>query len=104
MKNIHEYYDSIAEISVLTREAIISLEFTRKKVQEALIVIKGLKKDGDTTISSVSSVTVNDVHRNLLFFELLLNQTEGVTNTLTFQELLELTNYFVCEEIPNEQK
>jgi hypothetical protein len=102
MNNIHEYYDSIAEISVLTREAINSLELTRKKVQEALIAIKGLKKDGDTTISSVSSITVNDVHRNLLFFELLLNQTEGVTITSTFLELLELTNYFVCGEIPND--
>jgi hypothetical protein len=102
VNNIHEYYDSIAEISVLTREAINSLELTRKKVQEALIAIKGLKKDGDTTISPVSSVTVNDVHRNLLFFELLLNQTEGLTITSTFQELLELTYYSVCEEIPND--
>jgi hypothetical protein len=98
MNNIHEYYDSIADISVLTREAIESLELARKNVQEALIAINSFKKQGDTTISFISNVTTNDVHRNLFFLELLLNQTLGVTNTLIFQELLELTNYSGNEE------
>jgi hypothetical protein len=98
MNKIHEYYDNMADISVSTREAIESLELARKKVQEALITINGFKKYGNETISFVSNVTTNDVYRNLLFFELLLNQTLGVTNTLTFQELLELTNYSANEE------
>jgi predicted lipoprotein len=98
MNNIHEYYDSMANVSALTREAIESLELARKKVQEALIGINNFKKHGDMTISFISNVTTNDVHRNLLFFELLLNQTHGVTNTFAFQELLELTNYFIDEE------
>jgi len=93
-----EYYDNIADISVSTREAIESLELAKKKVQEALIAINGFKKHGDTPISFVSNVTVNDLHRNLLFFELLLNQTYGVTNTFIFQELLEQTNYSTNEE------
>ncbi|NQE35216.1 hypothetical protein [Microcoleus asticus] len=98
MNSIHEYYDSMADISVTTREAIESLELARKNVQEALRTINGFKKHGDMTISFVSNVTTNDVHRNLLFLELLLNQTFGVTNTLTFQELLELTSYELKEE------
>jgi hypothetical protein len=98
MNNIHEYYDSMADISVSTRQAIESLELARKKVQEALITINGFRKHGDVTISFVSNVTTNDVHRNLLFLELLLNQTFGVTNTFAFRELLELTNYSVEEE------
>ncbi len=101
MNNIHEYYDNMADVSVSTRQAIESLELARKNVQEALRTINSSKKHGgDTTISFVSNVTTNDVHRNLLFFELLLNQTFGVTNTLAFQELLELTNYSVNEENP----
>ncbi|MEG4289963.1 hypothetical protein Q5692_23885 [Microcoleus sp. C2C3] len=99
MNNIHEYYDNMADISVSTRQAIESLELARQNVQEALRTINSSKKHGgDTTISFVSNVTTNDVHRNLLFFELLLNQTFGVTNTLTFQELLELTKYSASEE------
>ena len=99
MNNIHEYYDNMADISVSTRQAIESLELARKNVQEALRTINGSKKHGgDTTISFVSNVTTNDVIRNLLFFELLLNQTHGVTNTLVFQELLELTSYLTNEE------
>jgi hypothetical protein len=99
MNNIHEYYDSMADISVLTGEAINSLELVREKVRLALKVINNVKKyGGDMGISPISSVTTNDVHRNLLFLELLLNQTHGVTNTLIFQELLELTNYFTDEE------
>jgi hypothetical protein len=98
MSNIHEYYDNMADIAVSTRQAIESLELASKKVQEALAAINGFKKDSNTTISFVSNVTVNDVHRNLLFLELLLNQTFGVTNTLTFHELLELTNYSFSEE------
>jgi hypothetical protein len=97
MNNVHEYYDNMADISVSIREAIESLELARKNVQEALRTINAFKKHGDTTISFVSNVTINDVHRNLWFLELLLNQTFGVTNTLTFQELLELTNYSVNE-------
>ena len=93
-----EYYDNMADISVSTRQAIDSLELARKNVQEALRTINAFKKQGDTTISFVSNVTTNDVHRNLLFLELLLNQTFGVTNTLAFQELLQLTNYSVNEE------
>ncbi len=50
------------------------------------------------TISFISNVTTNDIHCNLLFLELLLNQTHGVTNTVAFQELLELTNYSIYEE------
>lgn len=98
MNNIHEYYDNMADISVSTRQAIESLELARKNVQEALLTINGSRKYGDTTISFVSNVTTNDVHRNLLFLELLLNQTFGVTNTLAFQELLELTSYSANEE------
>ena len=98
MNNIHEYYDNMADVSESTRQAIESLELARKNVQEALITISKFKKHSDMTISFVSNVTTNDVHRNLLFFELLLNQTFGVINTLTFQELLELTNYFTNDE------
>ena len=98
MNNIHEYYDNMADVSVLTKQAIESLELARKNVQEALIAINGFKKYGDTTISFVSNVTTNDVHRNLLFLELLLNQFFGVTNTFAFQELLELTSYLTNEE------
>ena len=98
MNNIHEYYDSMADISVSTRNAIESLELARKNAKEALRTINGLKKHSDTTISFVSNATINDVHRNLLFLELLLNQTFGVTDTFAFQELLELTNYLVDEE------
>jgi hypothetical protein len=98
MNNIHEYYDNMADVSVSTRQAIESLELAKKNVQEALRKINGSKKYGDTTISFVSNITTNDVHRNLLFLELLLNQTFGVTNTLAFQELLELTEYSVNEE------
>jgi len=98
MNNIHEYYDNMADISISTREAMESLELAKKKVQEALIAINSFKKHGDMTISFVSNVTTNDVHRNLVFFELLLNQTFGVTNTVVFQELLELTNYSTDEE------
>jgi len=97
--NIHEHYDKMADVSVSIREAIESLGETKKKVQEALIATNGLKKHGgDTTISFISNVTTNDVHRNLLFLELLLNQTFGVTNTLAFQELLGLTNYSIEED------
>ena len=88
----------MADISVSTRNAIESLELAKKNVQEALRTINALKERGDTTISFVSNVTTNDVHRNLLFLELLLNQAFGVTNTLAFQELLELTNYSVDKE------
>lgn len=93
MNNIHDFYDDMADISVSTREAIESLELARKNVQKALTAIIKFKKRGDAPISFVSTVTVNDVHRNLLFFELLLNQTRGVVDTTPFQELLELTNY-----------
>jgi hypothetical protein len=93
MNNIHEYYDSMADISVSTREAIESLELAKKNVQQALIVINSFKNQGDIAIPFLSNVTANDIRRNLLFFELLLNQTHGVTNTLTFQELLGLTSY-----------
>ena len=98
MNHVHEYYDNMADISISTREAIESLELARKNVQEAFIKINGFKKYGNETISFVSNVTTNDVHRNLLFLELLLNQTLGVTNTLIFEELLGLTNYSINEE------
>jgi hypothetical protein len=98
MNNIHEYYDRMADISVSARNAIESLELAQKNVQEALIAINSFKKHGEMTISFVSNVTTNDVHRNLLFLELLINQTFGVANALTFQELLELTNYSLNEE------
>jgi hypothetical protein len=97
--NVHEYYDSMADVSLLTREAINNLELAREKVQMALGIMSNVKKYGsDVAISPISNVTTNDVHRNLLFFELLLNQTLGVTNTLTFQELLEITCYLSNEE------
>jgi hypothetical protein len=86
------------DVSVSTRQAIESLELARQKVQEALITVNNFKKFNDTTISLVSIVTTKDVQRNLLFFELVLNQALGVTNVLTFQELLELTNYSANEE------
>lgn len=98
MNNIHEYYDNMADISVATKDAIENLELARKSVREALFAMNKFKKEGDMTISFVSNVTTNDVHRNLLFLELLLNQTFGVTSTLVFQELLELTSYSVNEE------
>ena len=98
MNNIHEYYDDMADISDSTRQAIENLESAIKCVQEALRTTNAYKKQGDTAISSVSSVTTDDVRRNLLFFELLLNQTFGVVDTLVFQELLELTNYSASEE------
>jgi hypothetical protein len=99
MDNVYEYYDNIADISFLAREAIKSLEATKKEVQLALKIINRVKKyNGDTAISPTSNATAHDIYRDLLFFELLLNQTHGVTNTLTFKELLELTNYSVNEE------
>ncbi|WP_445248995.1 hypothetical protein [Microcoleus sp. OTE_8_concoct_300] len=98
MNNIHEYYDDMADISVSTREAIESLELAKQKIQEALRTINAYKNQGDTIISFVSNVTTNDVHRHLLFLELLLNQTFGVTDTLIFQELLKLADYSVNEE------
>jgi hypothetical protein len=99
MNNIHEYYDSMADISVLTREAVNSLELVREKVRLALKEISAVRKHGgNMAVSPISNATINDVHRDLLFFELLLNQTHGVTNTLTFQELLELTSYLTNEE------
>ena len=98
MNNIHEYYDNMADISTSIRSAIESLELARKNVQEALRTINRSREHSNTTISFVSDVTTNDVHRNLLFFELLLNQTHGVISTLAFQELLELTNYLANEE------
>jgi len=97
--NTADYYDAIAEISVLTKEAIANLSLAREKVQLGLQIICGVKKQtGDRPISFVSNVTLNDLHRNLLFFELLLNQTSGVTDTSVFCELLEITNYSIEEE------
>ncbi|MEG4583052.1 hypothetical protein QUA71_26075 [Microcoleus sp. MON1_C5] len=93
MINVHEYYDKMADVSDATRQAIESLELARKNIQEALIAINGVRKQGDATISFVSNVTTNDVHRNLLFLELLLNQTFGLVQSSVFRELLELTNY-----------
>jgi hypothetical protein len=84
MNDIHEYYDSVTEISVLMGEAINTMRLVREKVKQALCAINSLKKHGDAPISPISNVTLNDVYRNLLFFELLLNQTLGVTNTSTF--------------------
>ena len=98
MNNIHEYYDAMTDVSVLSHEAIDAIVLAREKVQLALGVISNLKRHGNTAISPISNVTINDVIRNLLFFELLLNQTHGVTSTLTFQELLELTSYLTNEE------
>ena len=98
MNNIHEYYDTMTDVSVLSHEAINAIGLAREKVQLAFGAISNLKRHGDTAISPVSNVTTNDVIRNLLFFELLLNQTHGVTSTLTFQELLELTSYLTNEE------
>jgi hypothetical protein len=98
MNNIHEYYDNMADVSVSTKQAIKSLGLARENVQEALRTINAFRKHGDTTISFVSNVTTNDVHRNLLFLELLLNQTFGITSTLVFEELLELTTFSPDEE------
>ena len=98
MNDIHEYYDSVTEISVLTGEAINTTGLVRDKVKQALCVIKNLKVHGDALISPISNVTINDVRRDLLFFELLLNQTLGVTNTFTFQELVETFRYLTNEE------
>ena len=98
MNNIHEYYDSVTEISVLTGEAINTMGLVRERVKEALCIIKGLKRHGDAPISPISNITINDVHRNLLFFELLLNQAHGVTITSTFQELVEVFCYLTNEE------
>ena len=98
MNNIHEYYDTMTDVSVLSLEAINAIGLAKEKVQLALEAISNLKGHGDTAISPVSNVTINDVIRNLLFFELLLNQTHGVTSTLTFQELLELTSCLINEE------
>jgi hypothetical protein len=100
MNDIYEFYDSMSDISVATKDAIDSLKLAREKVQLALKMVNDTKKyGGKIAISPIPiSITVNDVHRELLFFELLLNQTHGVTNTLTFQELLELTNYSINED------
>ena len=98
MNNIHEYYDNVTEISVLTRDAINSMELAKEKVRQALCIINSLKKHSDVPVSPISNITINEIHCNLLFFELLLNQTYGVTNTLAFQELLGLTNYLTSEE------
>ena len=101
MKSIHEFYDSMADISLLTGEAINTLGMVREKIKLALSEVSNAKKYGsDTPISPVSNVTINDVHRNLLFLELLLNQTYGVANTLTFEELLGLAYYYISEEEP----
>ena len=98
MNNIHEYYDNMAEVSVSTRQALKNLELAKENVQEALRIINASKKHGGTTISFVSNVTTNDIQRNLLFFELLLNQTFGLVQYSVFQELLELTNYNIFDE------
>jgi len=98
MNNIHEYYDNVTEISVLTGEAINTMGLVREKVQEALCIINGLKRHGDAPISPISNITINEVYRNLLFFELLLNQAHGVTSTSTFQELVEIFSYLTNEE------
>ncbi len=98
MDSIHKFYDSMAEISISTHTAIANLKRAKESVQQALHEIQGFKKHSDMPISPVSNITINDVHRDLLFFELLLNQTHGVASTFTFQELLELTNYLVDEE------
>jgi hypothetical protein len=98
MNNTYEYYDSVNEISVLTGEAINNMELIRENVRQALYIINSLKEHGNAPISPVSNITINDVHRNLLFFELLLNQTHGVISTFTFQELVEVFCYSSNEE------
>jgi hypothetical protein len=97
-KIIAEYYDSMADISIATSDAVDQLGLARKNVQEALIAINQLKKQGDTLISPVSSLTTKDTQRNLLFLELLLNLVFGLIQTPDFQELLDLTNYSNNEE------
>ena len=98
MNDIHEYYDSVTEISILTGEAINTMGLVREKVRQALCTVNSLKRHGDSPISPISNVTINDVRRNLLFLELLLNQTFGVTDTSTFQELVDVFCYSTNEE------
>jgi hypothetical protein len=88
----------MADISIATSDAVDQLGLARKNVQEALIAINQLKKQGDTLISPVSSLTTKDTQRNLLFLELLLNLVFGLIQTPDFQELLDLTNYSNNEE------
>ncbi|MEG4488817.1 hypothetical protein [Microcoleus sp. D2_18a_B4] len=90
---VDKCYDTLSDVSADTREAIESIKLAQQKVREALIAITTLKRQGDTPISFVSNVTIIDVHRNLLFLDLLLSQTFGVCRTDTFGELLELTNF-----------
>ncbi|MEG5007860.1 hypothetical protein QUB17_30000 [Microcoleus sp. B5-C4] len=98
MTNIHECYDTLFDVSVDTKGAIESIKLAQQKVREALIAVTTLKRQGNTPISFVSNVTVVDVHRNLLFLDLLLSQTFGVCRTDTFEELLELTNFETKED------
>jgi hypothetical protein len=101
--NIYEYYDNMTNISVVTRDALNTLDLAREKIRLALAMISDIKNHGGNIAISptpVTHLTINDVHRDLLFFELSLNQTRGVINTLTFQELLELTSYLTDEEEP----
>ncbi|MEG3936282.1 MULTISPECIES: hypothetical protein [unclassified Microcoleus] len=95
---IEKYCDTLCEISANTREVIQSLKLAQQKLREALITATPLKKYSDVPISFVSNVTIVDVHRNLLFLDLLLSQTFGVTNTDAFRELLELTNFELKED------
>ena len=67
MNNIHEYYDTMTDVSVLSHEAINAIGLAREKVQLALGVISNLKRHGDTAIFPVSNVTTNDVIRICYF-------------------------------------
>lgn len=96
MKEIYEFYDKAAEISSSTREAVVALELAQKKVKEALIVIKGMRGQGDSMMTSTA--TINDIHRTLLFLELSLCHISGLTHSEVITELLLITNYELEEK------
>lgn len=98
--NLHEYYDHMADVSQTTREALESLEKVDEKINEALLVIKAVSGTATNTMTIGFSldVTTNDVHRNLLFLQLLISQVKGVVQARAFRELLELTSYQLNED------
>jgi len=96
---IETYYDDITDISIDVAETVNDFELVVDRIRLQLKSIVALKKRvGDIPISPTSNITINDVHRSLLFLELLLNQTRGVINTSTFQEIVTLADYSVEED------
>jgi hypothetical protein len=102
MNDIHEYYDCITDVAITTKEAIESVKRAEMKVREALVSINKLKRNGDTTITFISTVTTKDAHRNLLFLQLYISQIFGLVDMPEFQEFLELPSIYLVD--PSEEE